>query len=117
MCVINVCGITVLMHCSVSCVLTDFSLLIMKTGAVDIFGSISKRLFLFPVVPSWVFSLVIGEHTSEMAYLHSKLKPLSLLLALPLCLWEYCVFKIYSRPSERAQWVMVLATKPDNLPS
>ena len=81
-CGINVCDITVLMHCSVSCVLTDFSLLIMKTGAVDIFGSTSKRLFLFPVVPSWVFSLVIGEHTSEVAYLRSKLKTLSLLLAL-----------------------------------
>lgn len=54
----------------------------MKTGAVDIIGSTSKRLFLFPVVPSWVFSLVIGEHTSEVAYFHSKLKTLSLLLAL-----------------------------------
>lgn len=89
----------------------------MKTGAVDIFSSNSERLFLFPVVPSWVFSLAIDEHTSELAYLRSKLKILSLLLALSLCLWEYYTFKIYSRPSEMAQRVMVLATKPDNLTS
>lgn len=97
-----------LIYCSVSCVLTGFSLWIIRTGAVDIVSCNYERLFLFSVVPPCAFSLTIGEYTSGVAYLLPKLKTSSLSLALSLCLWEYHFFRIYSRASDMVQWEAVL---------